>query len=68
VSAAIHEIAGGPAVATFDGLLRDLSPMDIPGEALLELLAHVPLGRSLDEVQASLSRVRAGRRLVAILA
>jgi hypothetical protein len=68
VTAAIHEIAGGPAVASFGGSLQHLAPKEVPGEALLELLAHVPLGRDLDEVQASLSRVRAGRRIVAIVA
>lgn len=66
VTATIHEIAGGPMVASFGASLCDLPPAEVPTEALLELLAHVPLGRSLREVDAGLARHRAARRVVAL--
>jgi hypothetical protein len=62
----VHEIAGGPAVAQFTGVLRDVKPPDFDENALLELLEHVPLGRNTAEVTATLAQHRA-RRLVSLL-
>jgi hypothetical protein len=67
VSVTIHEIAGGHEVAAFGVALRDLPASDVPTEALLELLAHVPLGRNLDDVEQSLARYRHARRVVALV-
>jgi hypothetical protein len=67
VSASVHEIAGGHEVAAFGAAVRELPAADVPAEALLELLAHVPLGRNLRDVEASLVRHRDGRRVVALV-
>ena len=63
-SVAVHEIAGGPALAEMHMLLRDVSVDELDANTVLELLEHVPLGRTRAEVNASLARHRA-RRLVA---
>jgi|SRR6478735_3055749 hypothetical protein len=68
VSVTIHEIAGGHEVAAFGVAVRDLPAAEVPTEALLELLAHVPLGRNLDDVEQSLARYRDARRVVALVA
>lgn len=67
VSATVHEISGGQAVAHVAGTLREIDGDAIAEDALLELLAHVPLGRDLDEVRGSLDRHRAQRRILAIV-
>lgn len=67
VSASIHEIAGGPAVANFGASFRQVTPASISADALLELLAHVPLGRSLDEVETHLAEQRAERRIIELV-
>ena len=64
VFVAVHEIAGGPALAEMRTLLRDVSADELDANTVLELLEHVPLGRTRDEVDASLARHRT-RRLVA---
>jgi hypothetical protein len=68
VSVSIHEIAGGQARETFSASLRRLAPDEIDMNALAELLAHVSLGRTIEEVQASLDEQRAHRRVVEIVA
>ena len=67
VSVSIHEIAGGRLVAAFGALLHDLSPDAVSMNALAELLDHVPLGRSLEEVGAHLAEQRAHRRIVELV-
>jgi hypothetical protein len=64
VSVAIHEIAGGQLVAAFTASLHQLAPEDVDAQALGELLDHVALGRTLQEVEAHLSQERARRRIV----
>jgi hypothetical protein len=49
----------------FSVTLRDVDGASVGAGALAELLDHVPLGRSTDEVTAALARHRA-RRLVAL--
>ena len=68
VSVSIHEIAGGPSREAFSASLRRLAPDDVDMNALAELLAHVPLGRTIEEVQASLDEQRAHRRVVELVA
>ena len=67
VTASIHEIAGGPMLATFAASMRVLGPDAVDMNALVELLAHVPLGRTLEEVQARLDEQRAHRRVVELV-
>ena len=66
VGAAVHEIAGGPPLAEFAVTLREVDGDNVGVGALAELLDHVSLGRSTDEVAASFARHRA-RRLVALV-
>jgi hypothetical protein len=61
---AVHEIAGGPALAEMAATLRDVAADEIDPNAVLDLLEHVSLGRSMDEVNAAIARHRR-RRLVA---
>ena len=63
VSVSIHEIAGGHLLAQFGASLRRLAPEEVGMNALIELLEHVPLGRSLEEVQVHLAEQRATRRI-----
>jgi len=67
VSLSVHEIAGGPELASLGAMVRSLPPAEVDDAALGELLAHVSLGRTLDEVNASLERHRQGRRIVALV-
>ncbi|MBK5287910.1 MAG: hypothetical protein JJE46_05515 [Acidimicrobiia bacterium] len=67
VSASIHEIAGGQAVAAFGASFCELAPESVGADALLELLAHVPMGRDLDEVETHIEQQRADRRIVALV-
>ncbi len=68
VSVSIHDIAGGQSREAFTASLRRLTPDDVDMNALAELLAHVPLGRTIEEVQESLDEQRAHRRVVEIVA
>jgi hypothetical protein len=68
VSVSIHEIAGGQSREAFSASLRRLPPDDVDMNALAELLAHVPLGRTIEEVQGSLDEQRAHRRVVELVA
>jgi hypothetical protein len=67
VSAAVYEIAGGPQLASFGATLRTLEPDQVDTNALVEVLGHVPLGRTITEVQASIERYRTSRRIVEIV-
>ena len=68
VAVSIHDIAGGQSREAFSASLRRLAPDEVDMNALAELLAHVPLGRTIDEVQASLDEQRAHRRVVELVA
>jgi hypothetical protein len=68
VSVSVHDIAGGQAREAFSASLRRLAPDDVDMNALAELLAHVPLGRTIEEVQASLDEQRTNRRVVELVA
>ncbi len=68
VTMGIHEIAGGPLLAEFSASLHRLTPDQIDLNALAELLAHIPLGRTLAEVNARLDVQRAHRRVVELVA
>jgi hypothetical protein len=68
VTVTIHEIHDGPPLASFGATLRDVDPSEVDGEALGELLAHVSLGHDLAEVGEQLDRIRAQRRVVALVA
>lgn len=67
VSVSIHEIAGGQLVAGFGASLHRLAPDAVAMSALMELLDHVPLGRSLEVVQGHLADQRAHRRIVELV-
>jgi hypothetical protein len=67
VSVSIHEISGGHLVAQFGASLRVLAPDAVTTNALVELLDHVPLGRTLEEVQLRLDDQRAERRVLELV-
>jgi hypothetical protein len=67
VSLAVHEIAGGGPLATFSASLRELAPDAIDTNALVELLEHVSLGRTLAAVEASIEEQRRQRRVVELV-
>jgi len=67
VSASIHEIAGGPELATFGATVHTLPPDQVDRSALAELLAHVSLGRTLAEVEARMDEHRTRRRVVELV-
>lgn len=66
VTVSIHEIAGGRLLATFGARVGTIPPEQVSTSALAELLDHVPLGRSMDEVGRGLDRARAERRVVGL--
>lgn len=65
VFVSVHEIAGGPALADFTGTVHDVDASDLDANAVLELLDHVSLGRTMPEVERAIARHRA-RRLVTL--
>jgi len=67
VSVSIHEIAGGHLLAEFGASLHNIAPDAVSMRALIDLLDHVPLGRSLGEVTAHLAEERANRRIVELV-
>jgi hypothetical protein len=67
VSVAIHQIAGGQVVAQFGAALERWAPETVGMDALVELLEHVPLGRTLQEVQVNLQQQRATRAVIALV-
>jgi hypothetical protein len=64
---AIHEIAGGPVIASFGASVVEVRPTEVDREAVLELLAHVPLGANLAEVDAKVAEVCRTRRILALV-
>jgi hypothetical protein len=67
VSVAVHEIAGGQMLATFAASVHRLTPDAIDTNALVELLEHVSLGRTLAEVKANLEEQRHQRRVLELV-
>lgn len=67
VTAVIHEIATGPPLTEFPALLQVVDAQNVERNALFELLDHVPLGRTAEEVEAAFEWHRSTRRLVALL-
>jgi len=65
VSVTVHEIAGGQTLAEISSTLQELAADDVDPNTLLDLLEHVSLGRTVDEVAVAIERHR-HRRLVAI--
>ncbi|HET7654165.1 MAG TPA: hypothetical protein VFK42_14095 [Acidimicrobiales bacterium] len=68
VDATLHRIANGPPVAAFGATVRTAAPDEVELEAVLELLAHVALGRTLEEVEAAAEDARRHRRIVELVA
>jgi len=67
VSVSIHEISGGHLLAHFGASLHVLTPEAVMTGALVELLDHVSLGRTLEEVQLHLDDQRAKRRILELV-
>jgi hypothetical protein len=61
----VHEIAAGPALAEMNLTLRDVAPDELDPNSVLELLEHVSLGRTAEEVDAAIARHR-DRRVVTL--
>jgi hypothetical protein len=68
VSASIHRIANGPPLLAFDATVRTVEPADVNREALLELVAHIPLGRDLTQVEHTVDEWARTRRIVELVA
>ncbi len=67
VAVSVHEISGGHQLAQFGASLRVLTADEVTLNALIELLEHVPLGRTLEEVRRNLDAQRASRRILALV-
>lgn len=67
VSVSIHEIAGGHLLATFGASLRRLAPGAVAMSSVVDLLEHIPLGRTLAEVQVHLDDQRDHRRIIELV-
>jgi hypothetical protein len=65
--ATVHEIAGGPLIASFGVTVADVAPADVDREALLELVEHVPLGATLAEVNARVDELSRTRRIIVLV-
>ncbi|MFN8035379.1 MAG: hypothetical protein U0V73_05550 [Acidimicrobiia bacterium] len=67
VSASVHEIAGGPQLASFGATLRTIPPEQVGTNTLVEVIGHVPLGRTTAEVESGIERYRNSRRIVELV-
>ena len=65
--ATVHEIAGGPPIASFGVTITEVAPDEVDREALLELVAHVQLGATLAEVNACVDELCRTRRVIALV-
>ena len=65
--AAVHDIAGGQVLDSFSITVTDVPTAAVDREALLDLLAHVPLGRNLAEVNARVDELSRTRRIIALV-
>jgi len=63
--ASVHEIAGGPELVRMSVRVHEVEGGDVGRQALLELLDHVPLGRTTEEFERSVAR-HAGRRILVL--
>ena len=64
--ASVRGLACGPLEKYFRVRLRDLNPDDVSLSLLSDLLGDTPLGRTSDEVGATLESLRSSRRVVAL--
>ena len=67
VIATVHEIAGGPVLESIGATVTEIPPAEVDREALLELVAHVPLGANLAEVNARVDELCRTRRVIALV-
>lgn len=67
VVATVHEIAGGPLLESLGVTVTDIPPAEVDREAVLELVAHVPLGATLAEVNARVDELCRTRRIMALV-
>ncbi len=67
VRASLRRIASGPTVTEFVATARRVDSTSVDREAFLQLLEHVPLGRSLEEVERNLERQQR-RRIIELAA
>jgi len=65
--AAVHDIAGGQLLESFGVTVTDVPPPEVDREALLELVAHVPLGANMVEVNARVDELCRSRRIIALV-
>lgn len=66
VRATVHDIAGGPPLAEVGATAVAVPGDDVEAGALLELLEHVPLGRTPGEVEGALAGHRRRRVLTLV--
>ena len=66
VTAAVHEIAGGAELASFKAIAREVGGQQVEEQAIYELLDHVSLGRTGEEVRSGMERHRSTRRILAL--
>lgn len=64
----VHEISCGRPLVTFGATVVELGPDTVEREALLELLAHVPLGPDIDTVNRTADAIARSRRIVGLAA
>lgn len=67
VTLRVHEIAGGPLLAELPATVHEVRGEDVGEAAMYELLDHVPLGRTSDEVRRGMEHHRATRRVLALV-
>jgi hypothetical protein len=67
VVATVHDIAGGPLLESLGVTVTEIPPADVDREALLELVAHVPLGANLAEVSARVDELCRTRRIIGLV-
>jgi hypothetical protein len=67
VVATVHEIAGGPLLESLSATVTEIPPAEVDREALLELVAHVPLGATLDEVNSRVDELCRTRRIIGLV-
>jgi hypothetical protein len=64
VVATVHDIAGGPLLESLGVTVTDIPPAEVYREAVL---AHVPLGATLAEVNARVDELCWTRRIMALV-
>ena len=66
VTATIREIADGPATESFDVTVSEVQPGAVDHEALLELVADVPLGNNPIWINIRLDELANSRRFLVL--